>query len=247
MAKLVVINQGLAGLSLELSENWATIGRGNGNALQIIETSVSGKHCEVQLAGNELNIRDLRSTNGTFVRGQKIAEAVLKPGQTLRLGQVELRFEVDVSAPVIPKSPASAPHPVTRSAPVVPVVPVIPVVPAAPKPMRPVIPSVHSVPAVAPAVSAVVPAVAPAAVSPAPAAAKADPTAAPGKRFNVLFVDDNETFLSMFTELCSNLANRQWEIHWPLRATWRWRYCGGNRWIWSCWISACRWWTAFNC
>jgi CheY-like chemotaxis protein len=200
MAKLVVINQGLAGLSLELSENWATIGRGNGNALQIIETSVSGKHCEVQLSGNELNIRDLRSTNGTFVRGQKIAEAVLKPGQTLRLGQVELRFEGEVSAPVIPKSPLSAPHPVSRSVPVVPAAPVIPVAPAAPKPMRPVVPSVAA-------------AVAPAPVSPTPSAIKVELAAPPGKRYNILFVDDNEAFLSMFTELCTTLANKQWEIH----------------------------------
>jgi len=203
MAKLVVINQGLAGLSLELSENWATIGRGNGNALQIIETSVSGKHCEVQLSGNELNIRDLRSTNGTFVRGQKIAEAVLKPGQTLRLGQVELRFEADVSAPVIPKSPVSAPHPVSRSAPVAPVAPVIPVVPAAPKTMRPVVPSA----------AAAIPAVASAPAPPSPTAIKVEMAPPAGKRYNILFVDDNETFLSMFTELCTTLANKQWEIH----------------------------------
>jgi len=206
MAKLVVINQGLAGLSLELNENWATIGRGNGNALQIVETSVSGKHCEVQLIGNELNVRDLRSTNGTFVRGQKIAEAVLKPGQTLRLGQVELRFEADVAAPVTPKSPASAPHPGSHPAPVIPVVssvpvpPVVPVVPAAPKPTRPVVPPVAPVTPVVPVVAA------------APAPVKAEPPAAPGKRYSVLFVDDNEAFLSMFAELCSSLANKQWDI-----------------------------------
>ena len=54
---------------------------------------MSGRHCEVRLRGEELVVRDLQSTNGTFVDGKKISEGVVKPGQTLRLGEVELRFE----------------------------------------------------------------------------------------------------------------------------------------------------------
>jgi len=39
-------------------------------------------------------IKDLNSTNGTFINGQQVnGEAVLKPGQTLRLGQVDIRLE----------------------------------------------------------------------------------------------------------------------------------------------------------
>jgi CheY-like chemotaxis protein len=58
-----------------------------------VENSVSGRHCEVRVRGEELAVRDLLSTNGTFIGGQKITEGVVKPGQTLRLGEVELRFE----------------------------------------------------------------------------------------------------------------------------------------------------------
>lgn len=47
MAKLVVINQALANSAHELGENWTTIGRADGNAFQIVEGSVSGRHCEV--------------------------------------------------------------------------------------------------------------------------------------------------------------------------------------------------------
>jgi CheY-like chemotaxis protein len=93
MAKLVVINKTLTTMSHELGEKWVTIGRHDGNMFQIAETSVSGRHCEVRLRGDELIVRDLQSTNGTFAAGQKISEAVLKPGQTLRVGEVELRFE----------------------------------------------------------------------------------------------------------------------------------------------------------
>lgn len=46
MAKLVVINQALASSAHELGENWTTIGRADGNAFQIVEGSVSGRHCE---------------------------------------------------------------------------------------------------------------------------------------------------------------------------------------------------------
>lgn len=203
MAKLVVISQGLAGLSLELGGQWTAIGRGYGNALQIIETSVSGKHCEVRLQGNELHIRDLRSTNGTFVRGQKITEAVIRPGQVVRLGQVEARFEMDQVAPV----------PAVPAAPVVPVVPAVPVpaptraaVPSIPVTMPPAKPAPTPVPTLVP----VVPAVVPASAAPVP---KVEPAAPAPRRFQVLFVDDNETFLAMFTELCAELSGKQWEMH----------------------------------
>ena len=117
MSKLVVIHPSLAGLSFELGANWITIGRADGNTFQLPEASVSGRHCEVQLRGEELVLRDLNSTNGTFVVREKITEAVLKPGATLRLGNVEVRFEVSASAVTNdgPKTPA--PTSVTPSAP----------------------------------------------------------------------------------------------------------------------------------
>ncbi len=96
MPKLVVINKTLTVMSHELGEKWVTIGRHDSNAFQIAETSVSGRHCEVRLRGEELVVHDLLSTNGTFVDGKKIVEGVLKPGQTLRVGEVELRMEASV-------------------------------------------------------------------------------------------------------------------------------------------------------
>src|SRR5665213_4506705 len=99
MARLVVITKGVPAAAHELGENWATIGRADDNTFQIVEASVSGRHCEVRLRGEELFVRDLLSTNGTFVGGQKISEAEVKAGQTLRLGDVELRFETAAPEP----------------------------------------------------------------------------------------------------------------------------------------------------
>lgn len=96
MAKLVVLTQGLAGRSVELTTSKLTIGRLEDNQFHVPEPSVSSHHCEVWLKGDDLVVKDLNSTNGTFVNESQVAaekEVTLKPGQVLRLGQVEIRYE----------------------------------------------------------------------------------------------------------------------------------------------------------
>jgi hypothetical protein len=99
MAKLVVLTEGLTGLSYELKADKTTVGRVEDNTFQIIEASVSSHHCEVLQKGSDFFVRDLKSTNGTFVNGEQVTEAALKPGQILRLGQVEMRLETGAGAP----------------------------------------------------------------------------------------------------------------------------------------------------
>lgn len=93
MARLVLLSEGLTGKTFELKPEVTTVGRVPDNAFQIPEASVSSHHCEVQLRGNDLFVRDLGSTNGTFINGEKITEGVVKPGQILRLGMVDMRLE----------------------------------------------------------------------------------------------------------------------------------------------------------
>jgi pSer/pThr/pTyr-binding forkhead associated (FHA) protein len=93
MAKLVVLSEGSAGRSHELTAERTTIGRVEDNTFQIAEPSISSHHCEVLLKGTEVRVKDLNSTNGTFINDEQITEAVLKPGQILRLGKIELRLE----------------------------------------------------------------------------------------------------------------------------------------------------------
>jgi len=95
MAKLVILSEGMTGRSHELKVDKTTIGRVEDNTFQIAEPSVSSHHCEVLMRGNEVLVRDLNSTNGTFINGEKVTEKPLKPGQTLRLGQIEMRLESD--------------------------------------------------------------------------------------------------------------------------------------------------------
>ena len=114
MSRLVAISPELTGLSYDLGTHWVTIGRGDDNAFRVVAASVSGQHCEVRLRGNELDVRDLRSTNGTFIENQPITEAILRHGQILRLGEVELRLEI--TAPASSTAfPATAPAPVKNT------------------------------------------------------------------------------------------------------------------------------------
>src|SRR5690349_1978580 len=99
MAKLVVLSEGLTGQSYELKVDKTTIGRVEDNTFQITQPSISSHHCEVLLRGNDVVIKDLNSTNGTFINGQQVTgEGVLKPGQVLRLGQVDIRLESPATA-----------------------------------------------------------------------------------------------------------------------------------------------------
>lgn len=110
MAKLVVLSESLAGKTHELTVDTTTVGRVEDNAFQIAESSVSSHHAEIIRRGNDIVIKDLNSTNGTFINGQQITgEGVLKPGQILRLGQIELRLEDGSAASAAPSSGASAP------------------------------------------------------------------------------------------------------------------------------------------
>ncbi len=111
MAKLVILTQGMTGRTLDLKVDKTTIGRVEDNLFQIAEPSVSSHHCEVLLRGNEVVIKDLNSTNGTFIDDEKITESVLKPGHTLRLGQIELRLEDDAAAPASAPAAASSKKP----------------------------------------------------------------------------------------------------------------------------------------
>jgi len=115
MAKLVILNQGMTGRTFELIVERTTVGRVEDNALQIADGSVSSHHAEILLHGSDIIVKDLNSTNGTFINNEKISESVLRPGQTLRLGQVELR--IDDGKPVSAPPPASAPAPAPAPAP----------------------------------------------------------------------------------------------------------------------------------
>ncbi|MSU36673.1 MAG: FHA domain-containing protein [Pedosphaera sp.] len=93
MSKLVVTTSPLSGRTIEVTAEKTSVGRIEDNQVVLPEASVSSHHCELTPVGDEIFVRDLNSTNGTFINGDQIKEGTLKPGQILRLGVVDLKLE----------------------------------------------------------------------------------------------------------------------------------------------------------
>jgi transcriptional regulator with GAF, ATPase, and Fis domain len=62
--------------------------------VEIADAAMSKFHCEIRIADGTPMVRDLGSTNGTFVDGVPVIEAPLRSGATLTLGRTRLRFDV---------------------------------------------------------------------------------------------------------------------------------------------------------
>jgi pSer/pThr/pTyr-binding forkhead associated (FHA) protein len=135
MAKLVVLSAGFNGRTHELNVDKTTIGRVEDNTFQIADPSVSSHHCEVLLRGSDVVVKDLNSTNGSFLNGEKFSEIVLKPGQTMKLGSIEVQLLTDGMTAAAPSAPAPAPVPM----------PGVPA-PVAPAPMKKAMDSTMVVP-----------------------------------------------------------------------------------------------------
>lgn len=73
-----------------------SIGRGSSNQIVLdYDRTVSNRHCEIFMGGDMLMIRDLNSSNGTFVDGKKVIDqAELSNGSVLKLGRLELEVEI---------------------------------------------------------------------------------------------------------------------------------------------------------
>ncbi|MBI2925613.1 MAG: FHA domain-containing protein [Verrucomicrobia bacterium] len=92
MAKLVINAGQPEAVEIELREGTNRLGRRDSNDVQIDHASVSGAHCEIFVQGGAVHVRDLNSTNGTFIDGARIIESALQPGQTLQLGEVRMLY-----------------------------------------------------------------------------------------------------------------------------------------------------------
>lgn len=89
---LQVVKGRSATTTLKLADAVTSIGRHDDCQIRIKSSQVSRRHCELFEAGGKLAIRDLGSSNGTFVNGKKITgQQVLKSGDELTVGTVTLR------------------------------------------------------------------------------------------------------------------------------------------------------------
>ena len=70
--------------------NIKTMGRATRADFVVDAALVSRLHCRLAAGAGAIEAVDLESTNGTYVNGERVARAMLKDGDTLRVGAVEL-------------------------------------------------------------------------------------------------------------------------------------------------------------
>jgi hypothetical protein len=71
------------------------IGRGPECDVVVESGDVSRKHCELTFSGKALSVKDLNSSNGTFINGKLIAESSAASHDILRLGSIPFILVID--------------------------------------------------------------------------------------------------------------------------------------------------------
>jgi FHA domain/Domain of unknown function (DUF1707) len=76
----------------ELRHARVVIGRSSGCQLVLADDTVSRRHAELFVEEGRWLLRDLGSSNGTWLNGRRVVEAEVRPGDVLHLGGCRLRL-----------------------------------------------------------------------------------------------------------------------------------------------------------
>ena len=71
------------------------IGRGTECDLRVPVLSVSRKHCELTATDEGVSVRDLGSSNGTYVNNERVGKQTLKAGDRLVVGPIAFTVQID--------------------------------------------------------------------------------------------------------------------------------------------------------
>jgi predicted Zn finger-like uncharacterized protein len=81
-----------AGKAYQILKPIVTIGRGSQADIPLSDAAISRKHCVIEIARDRTVLRDLGSTNGTYVSGQRIDFAYLEDRTEFGLGSTQMRY-----------------------------------------------------------------------------------------------------------------------------------------------------------
>ncbi|MBU4254840.1 MAG: FHA domain-containing protein [Acidobacteria bacterium] len=93
-ARLDIVGHDGIRRSLEIRRSRTRIGRSTDNDLVIDDPEISSHHLEIVAAGGAFLVRDLGSSNGTFVNGRPVGEQALQSGDEIVLGKTSLRLVI---------------------------------------------------------------------------------------------------------------------------------------------------------
>jgi FHA domain/Domain of unknown function (DUF1707) len=83
---------GLLAAAPQLAAGRIVLGRSRLCHLVLVDDTVSRRHAELVLVDGRWHVRDLGSTNGTWVNGRRVVEAEVGPGDDVQLGDCRLRL-----------------------------------------------------------------------------------------------------------------------------------------------------------
>ncbi len=92
MPKMIVSIDGVVIKEVQLTKDRTSLGRRPYNDIVIDNLAVSGEHAVLQLAGNDVHLEDLNSTNGTYLNGKAVKKQLLQNGDTVEIGKYRIKY-----------------------------------------------------------------------------------------------------------------------------------------------------------
>src|ERR1700738_1653838 len=115
MFTIIISEKGGAERRESFDKNEINVGRVQGNDLMLPKGNVSKHHARLLFRDGRFIVTDLKSTNGTYVNGRKIAQAtIVREGDKIYIGDFIVRVDLG-GADVSPSADESAPHGVARA------------------------------------------------------------------------------------------------------------------------------------
>jgi pSer/pThr/pTyr-binding forkhead associated (FHA) protein len=89
---VVVVEGAAAGVEVVVDRDELVVGRNPGADLSLPDDALSGVHAAIELGLSGFRVRDLGSTNGTFVNGSQVQATDLKDGDRITVGEHTLQY-----------------------------------------------------------------------------------------------------------------------------------------------------------
>ncbi len=97
MPKMIVSIDGVVIKEVQLTKDRTSLGRRPYNDIVIDNLAVSGEHAVLQMAGNDVHLEDLNSTNGTYVNGKAVKKQQLSNNDVVEIGKYKIKFANEAS------------------------------------------------------------------------------------------------------------------------------------------------------
>ena len=104
MPKMIVSIDGVVIKEVQLTKDRTTLGRRPYNDIVIDNLAVSGEHAVLQMAGAEVHLEDLNSTNGTYVNGKAVKKQLLQNNDTVEIGKYKIKYINEVPGATFDKT-----------------------------------------------------------------------------------------------------------------------------------------------